>query len=259
MTHVTGARCTREWHAFLNGLRFFTRLRVPDRIPYTDALLNASVKFLPAIGLLIGVLCAVAYMLSLQIFPQSLSVLIAMSTGLLATGAFHEDGLADTADGLGGGWDKTRILAIMKDSRVGSYGVVTISLALLFKFACLNEANPAYVPVMLITGHAFSRYCAVLVMSGMTYVGSEVSSKSRPLTTKPSRNSLLIATACGLLPLALLPLSSLLAGLSIGLLATVWLGRKFQKWLGGYTGDCLGAVQQVSEIGFYLGILATLG
>lgn len=259
MTHLTGARCFREWLAFLNGIRFFTRLRVPDRIPYTDALLNASVKYLPAIGLLIGLLSAVAYMVSLQIFPQSVSVLIAMAAGLLATGAFHEDGLADTADGLGGGWDKTRILAIMKDSRVGSYGVVSIVLVLLFKFACLNQAIPAYVPILLITGHAFSRYCAVLVMSGMNYVGTEASSKSRPLTTKPSRNSLLVATACGLLPLILLPLSSLFAGLSIGLLATVWLGRKFQKWLDGYTGDCLGAIQQVSEIGFYLGVLASLG
>lgn len=258
MTHTLGATVTREWYAFLNGVRFFTRLHVPDRTPYTDGLLNASVKYLPAIGLLIGVISALAFVLSMHVFPQSINVLIAMATGLLATGAFHEDGLADTADGLGGGWDKMRILAIMKDSRVGSYGVICLTMALLFKFICLNESNPAFVPVMLIASHAFSRFCAVLVMSGMPYVGSVESSKSRPLTTKPSRNSLLVATAFGLLPLALLPPSGLLTGLAIGLMATVWLGRKFQKWLGGYTGDCLGAVQQVSEVGFYLGLLATL-
>lgn len=258
MSHPLLSKIQHEWHAFLNGLRFFTRIHVPDRIPHSTALLNHAGRYFPAIGLIVGLICAVTFGIAMTVFPQGVSVVLAMATGILVTGAFHEDGLTDMADGLGGGWEKSRILQIMKDSRVGSYGVIAIVLTLLIKFLCLSEMNAAWVPVLLITGHAFSRYCAVLIMAGMNYVRGEAQSKSKPLATKVSGNALVVASAFGLLPLLWLPLNALVVSVTAGLLMTVWVGRKLQKWLGGYTGDCLGAIQQLSELAFYLGGLAVL-
>ena len=190
--------------------------------------------------------------------PQSVSVLLAMAASIYVTGAFHEDGLTDMTDGLGGGWEKLRILEIMKDSRVGSYGVIAIAMVLALKLACLTEINAAWVPVLLVTGHAFSRYCSVLIMAGMHYVREDASSKAKPLATQLSRNALVIASLFGLVPLLWLPFNALIAGMVCALLITVWLGRKLQQWLGGYTGDCLGATQQLSEVAFYVGVLSAL-
>lgn len=248
----------RELHAFLGAVRFFTRIPVSDHIPHSEALLNHAARYFPAIGLLVGVISAMVFGLSSLLLPQTISVLLAMSASIYLTGAFHEDGLSDMTDGLGGGWDKLRILDIMKDSRVGNYGVIVIVMALVIKFMCLVEAKTAWVPILLITGHAFSRYCSVLIMAGMQYVREDTLSKAKPLATKLSGNALVVATVFGLVPLLWLPFGAMLVGMTAGVLITIWLGRKLQKWLGGYTGDCLGAAQQLSEVAFYLGALAAL-
>ena len=248
----------KEAIALLGAVRFFTRIPVPGRIPHTSEGLNDSARYFPAVGILVGLMSGLLFWVASRTFPAPVAVLIAMLTSIYMTGAFHEDGLCDMSDGLGGGWEKMRILEIMKDSRVGSYGVIAIVMALLGKFALLDAFNPIWVPLLLITGHAFSRYCAVLVMAGMTYVREDQLSKSKPLATKLSRHALFIASIFGLGPLLLLPATAALSGVLAGLLITVWLGRKLQKWLGGYTGDCLGATQQLTELAFYLGALAIL-
>ena len=248
----------REVFAFLGALRFFTRIPIPDSVPHSAEGLNHSARYFPAVGILVGLLSAIAFGLSNLLYPESVCIIVAMATSVYLTGAFHEDGLSDMADGLGGGWDKIRILGIMKDSRIGNYGAITITFALLAKFVLLNAFSASWIPILLISGHAFSRYCSVLIMAGMAYVREDALSKSKPLATQLSRNALLVASAFGLLPLLLLPLNASMTGALAGALITIWLGRKLQKWLGGYTGDCLGAAQQLSELAFYLGALAVL-
>lgn len=257
MTSFT-AKIWYEVFAFLGAIRFFTRFPVSDRIPHSEALLNHAARYFPAVGIVVGLVSAVAFGLSLLVLPQGLSVLLAMAVSVYLTGAFHEDGLTDMTDGLGGGWDKHRILDIMKDSRVGSYGVIAIAMVLAIKFVCLNEISPAWVPLLLITGHAYSRYCSVLIMAGMHYVREDALSKAKPLATRLSGKALIVASFFGLMPLMWLPFGAMMAGLLSGLIVTIWLGRKLQKWLGGYTGDCLGATQQLSEVAFYLGVLSIL-
>lgn len=258
MKHKSTMRLKHELFAFLGALRFFTRIPISDKIPHSEALLNHAARYFPAVGLLVGLVSAIVFGASLMVLPKSISVLIAMAASIYLTGAFHEDGLTDMTDGLGGGWEKHRILEIMKDSRVGSYGVIAILMALALKFACLVETPTAWVPVLLITGHAFSRYCSVLIMAGMHYVREDALSKAKPLATQLSGNALVVATLFGLLPLLWLPFNAMVVGIVCALIATVWLGRKLQNWLGGYTGDCLGAVQQLSEVTFYLGVLTVL-
>lgn len=247
-----------EAYAFLGAVRFFTRLPVSDRVPHSEALLNHAARYFPAVGILVGMISALTFGLSFLVLPQSLSVTLAMTASIYLTGAFHEDGLTDMTDGLGGGWDKHRILDIMKDSRVGSYGVIAIVMVLAIKLLCLDEVNPVWVPALLVTGHAYSRYCSVLIMAGMSYAREDTLSKSKPLATKLSGQALAVATAFGLLPLLWLPFNAMITGMVSGLIVTIWLGRKLQKWLGGYTGDCLGATQQLSEVAFYLGVLSVL-
>ncbi len=248
----------RELEYFFGAVRFFTRLPVPGWVGHSAEALNHSARYFPAVGLLIGGIGALVYWLALHLWPQPVAVLLSMAATIYATGAFHEDGLSDTADGLGGGWEKQRILDIMKDSRVGSYGVVALVLALLGKFVLLTSLEPVQVPLALLAGHAVSRLCATMLLATMDYVREDALSKAKPLATRMSPANLLVAMCFALVPLALLPGWKVLAGVVLAALATMLLARKFQRWLDGYTGDCLGATQQLAEIAFYLGFLATL-
>lgn len=247
-----------EVDACLGAVGYFTRLPVPARVGDSAAALNQSAKYLPAVGLLVGGLGALVFWLTAQLWPQPVAVLLAMAATLYATGAFHEDGLADTADGLGGGWDKAKILAIMKDSRVGSYGVIAVVIALLGKFALLAGLDAALLPWALLAGHAVSRFFAVSLVAFMDYARDDAASKARPLAARIGAGPLAVALLFAALPLALLAPGQALPAVALAALATLWLAAKCRRWLGGYTGDCLGAAQQVAELGFYLGLALKL-
>ncbi len=248
----------REVEYFLGAVRFFTRLPVPAWVGHSAEALNHSARYFPAVGLLIGTIGALVYLLAGQLWPQPVAVLLSMAATIYATGAFHEDGLSDAADGLGGGWDKLRILDIMKDSRVGSYGVVALWLGLSGKFIMLSGLDAKLVPWALIAGHAWSRWCSTLLLATMDYVREDLLAKAKPLATRLSTPALFVATVFASAALFFLPWQNMLFACLLALLASFYLASKFRRWLGGYTGDCLGAVQQVSEIAFYLGLLASL-
>ena len=243
----------RELEYFFGALRFFTRLPVPDWVGHSAEALNHSARYFPLVGALVGLIGALAFALTSFFWPKTLAVLLAMAATILVTGAFHEDGWADTVDGFGGGWERERILEIMKDSRIGTYGAIALALMLLGKFMALVELDALLVGPALIAGHAFSRLCATLVMRGLDYARSE--GKAKPLATRIGNGELALAGLFGLLPLLMLPPMATLAAVTLALLATLYLGFKFEKRLGGYTGDCLGATQQLAEIAFYLGLL----
>lgn len=245
----------RELEYFFGAIRFFTRLPVPGWVGHSTEALNQSARYFPAVGLLVGGIGALVFLGASWLWPQPVAVLLAMAATIYATGAFHEDGLADTIDGLGGGWEKLRILEIMKDSRVGSYGVVAMTLALLGKFTLLNALDAALIPFALLAGHAFSRLCSTLLLATMDYVREDLLAKSKPLATRLSPTALLVAIAFVVPALLVLPWQKMIFAVFLASTATFWLARKFKRWLGGYTGDCLGATQQVSEIAFYLGLL----
>lgn len=242
----------REFRLFCTALAFFTRVPCTHRAGHTEDDLNRAARYFPLVGIVVGLVAAAVYLAARQVFPQEVAVLASMAATLWLTGAFHEDGLADAADGLGGGWEKEQVLTIMQDSRLGSYGGLAILMALLTKFQALTHLSPALVPAILVAGHALSRFCAVLVISTQAYV--RASGKAKPLATRLSKDGLVLATICGLAPLALLAPHLLWALLPVALV-WLWFGRLLQRRLGGYTGDCLGAMQQLCELAFYLGVL----
>jgi adenosylcobinamide-GDP ribazoletransferase len=243
----------KQWHYFLTAVMFFTRIPIHFE-KFNDADLNKATCFFPLIGILVGSAGAMVFYLCHQILPSSLAILISMAATILITGAFHEDGLADAIDGLGGGWMREQVLTIMVDSRIGSYGAIGLCLALLIKYQALVEEPAHLMPLLLIVGHSVSRLCAVFVMFRLNYVKSE--GKSKPLATKISTRELCVAIGFALLPTLFLKAHFWIAFIPV-ILVWYWFSAKIKTRIGGYTGDCLGAMQQLTEIAFYVGMIAS--
>ncbi len=239
------------WQYLLVALMFFTR--IPVHLPnYQESDLNKAAVFFPLVGVLVGAIGALTFLAAQLILPINMALLLSMAATLLITGAFHEDGLADAVDGLGGGLEHEQVLTIMTDSRIGSYGAIALVMVLLLKFQALSQLNTAQMSFVLIAGHALSRFCAVLVMYMQPYVKAQ--GKAKPLATQISLSALMMAACFGLLPLGFLPLIKLVALLPV-VLIWFWFSAKIKSRIGGYTGDCLGAMQQLTEVTFYVGLL----
>ncbi|HLA34656.1 MAG TPA: adenosylcobinamide-GDP ribazoletransferase [Rhodocyclaceae bacterium] len=246
----------REIAAFFAAVRFFTRVPVPAWVGHSQDQLNHAARYFTLVGALVGAVGALTTELTALFLPASLAILLGMAATILMTGAFHEDGLADACDGFGGGWDKAQVLTIMKDSRIGSYGAIAVALALMIKFNALAEIDavaPApSLALILIAAHAASRLTPVLLMRWLDYAREDESAKSKPLAQSIDNRGLALAAFWGLTPCLLLS-PELALGALVGVALTALLcARYFKRRIGGYTGDCLGASQQLSELAFYL-------
>lgn len=247
-----------EFYTLLLAVQFLTRLPVRSTSAFSTDRLAASVRHYPLVGMLIGSIAAAAYAGAQLIFPTIVAVMLSTALTLLVTGAFHEDGLADTFDGIGGSANRERSLEIMKDSRVGVFGVLALLMVIAIKVTTLAALLPVAAVVSLVAAHGFSRWSSVVVIATSRYVRDEGTGK--PTSEGISLPALLYATIVGLVCIALVyfvltPVAAM--GGIIGLLSGhVFMRLFFEHKIGGYTGDCLGATQQASEIGMYLGILA---
>lgn len=253
----------------LTAVMFYTRLPCPGWVSHEAELLNRATVYFPLIGWLVGGLTALVYWGALHLWSPLVAVLLSTGAGVLLTGAFHEDGLADVCDGFGGGWTRARILEIMKDSRVGTYGLVGLGLVLALKTATLHSAalGPARwglsVPVLLAVAHPLSRLTALTFVRTLPYAREDLADgKAKPVAQSMPNSRLVRAALLGLAPLVALASwqrqpTLLLVLLPLILLQLV-LGRWFRRWLGGYTGDCLGATQQLAEVLIYAFLTARI-
>ncbi len=245
---------------FFTALGFFTRIPVPGWVPWSVERLNHSARFFPLVGWVVGGICASSLVLFALVLPVALAVLLSIALSLRLTGAFHEDGWADTCDGFGGGWDKTQTLTIMKDSRNGTYGTAGLTLMLVTKavaLVLLAEQSVWVAAVALLVAHPLSRLASTTLIHFMEYVREDELSKAKPLARKLSRSELSTAMLFGLLPLLLLSPGRALLACVLVVTATLLAARAFRRKLGGYTGDCLGAAQQLTELVCYLALLMT--
>jgi adenosylcobinamide-GDP ribazoletransferase len=241
----------RQWQLFCLALAFFSRIPVPASTPYSPELLNQSSRYLSLVGLLLGALQALVLLLAAQLLPFSIAVLLSLISGLVLTGAFHEDGLADTADGLGGGLSLDRKLEIMKDSRVGTYGLVALFSVFLIKWQSLFALDTQAVwALVLVAG--LSRATAVSLTFVLPYQQLDIVSKSKPIATSLQKRALLSIWLFVLPFLYFIPLSLTLSLLAILALSFILLFFYYRSQLQGYTGDLLGAAQQVTELSLYL-------
>lgn len=248
----------RERDLLLVALMFFTRIPMPRWVPFDETRLNGASRYFPLVGLLVGAVAALVYGVAVNLWSPALALVLATAATVLLTGAFHEDGFADVCDGFGGGWDREQVLSIMKDSRIGTYGTVGLGLLFGAKFFALEALDNAglVVPALLI-GHAWSRLLATSYLVDLAYVREDADSRAKPLATQLGMRQLGIA-ALLVAPLLLLISLWQLLWIAVALLIwRWWFGRYIKRRIGGFTGDCLGAAQQVAEVLIYL-VLAAL-
>ncbi|HWV15580.1 MAG TPA: adenosylcobinamide-GDP ribazoletransferase [Cellvibrio sp.] len=239
----------RELNLFLLALGFFSRIPMPAWLVYSPEALNSSSRYFTLVGWLLGVLVAGCFMLVNAFFPLNISLWLAMLFSLLLTGAFHEDGLADTADGFGGGFSVEKKLSIMKDSRLGTYGAAALLMTLAGKYLLLLEA--ANIPLAIVIAYALSRTLASSLIFDMDYVADIEISKSKPLANRQSPQDLFILLASSLPVFLLLHWKIALTLCAVLLLVRYVARYYFIRQIKGYTGDCLGAAQQIAELSIY--------
>ncbi len=260
---------------FLLALQFFTRVPVSGRlgtwVGYSPAMLNASAGHFPGVGWLVGavgagVMVALADLLAganpaAPLLAALVAAGLATAATVWLTGSFHEDGLADTADGLGGSASRERALEIMKDSRIGSYGTVTLVLVLVLKvllLALLAGRGVWPVAAALMGAHVLSRAAPLVVMRALPYVSDPARAKSKPLAEAVSAASLWTGLVWSVPALALIwqahgTIRTIVMALLWLLVLTRLLGL-LRRRLQGFTGDTLGATQQLCELAVYLGL-----
>ncbi|MEM9144149.1 MAG: adenosylcobinamide-GDP ribazoletransferase [Bacteroidota bacterium] len=248
-----------ELKIFLTAVMFYTRIPCPSWVGHSPEYINKSLRYFPVIGWIVGALSGLGLVLGHWLVGPWFAAFfcIALSVGL--TGAFHEDGFADVCDGFGGGWAKAQILTIMKDSRVGTYAVVGLILLILLKGSLLVKVSGQYDVIQLllvvINGHTLSRAMAATVIFTHQYVREDELSKARPVAQSYSTTHVVFVLLFGLLPTVAI---TWLTGqwwwcfVPVPLyLVKMYLSHFFHKKIGGYTGDCLGATQQVVEVAYY--------
>jgi adenosylcobinamide-GDP ribazoletransferase len=245
---------------------FFTQLPVTKvlskKLPYSEKRMNNANRYFSLVGIVIALLVIFSYVIFSQFFSLEISVVLTMIISVLITGAFHEDGLADMADGMGGGYTKPKRLSIMKDSRIGTYGSVTLVLSLLLKFQLLVELGQQSLLILsVIFSYAVSRAFAASLIFDTSYVTDEDQSKSKPIASQQSKHDLAILITIALIPCLAFPwfFDDYFALLILTLMILFVVRFAFRHWLlrkiGGFTGDCLGAAQQISELVIYLVIV----
>ena len=246
----------RQARLLLCAVQFLTRIPTPSLRGFEADWITRAARYFPLVGQGVGAISAGVFFLGFQVWGAGVAAVLAISVGLLVTGAFHEDGLADTVDGLGGGQTAERRLEIMKDSRIGTYGVCALVVALGLKAALLASFTAQVGALALLTAHGVGRAAAVFVMRATPYAPSGDAGKWKPTPMGVRIGEVVVALVIAAWPLLFLPTQAVGAGLALGLVAALILTRTAMRLIGGHTGDVLGAVEQVFEVGFLLGVAA---
>lgn len=245
------------WLDLRLSLAFFSRVPLAPRGPITDGAAARALRLAPLAGALIGLLAAAVFGVTSSFgLPALAAALLTIAATLLLTGALHEDGLADLADGLGGGHDRWAKLAIMRDSRLGSFGALALILSVALRAAALAALLPG-LPALagLLAAHALSR----ALLPALMVLFPSARNDGLAATIGPPRGQdalLAIALGAGLTLIALGPLTAL-AAIVTAVIAAALVMTLAARHIGGYTGDVLGAAQQIAEISLLL-VLASL-
>lgn len=246
----------RQAQLLVCAIQFLTRVPTPTLNGFQPDWITRSARYFPLVGQGVGALSAAVFFAAYQVWTPTLAALLAVGAGLIITGAFHEDGLADTADGLGGGQTAERRLEIMKDSRVGTYGVCALVLALALKVGALSSLSEQAGVLTLIAAHGAGRAAALVAMRLTPYAPAGEAGKWKPTPQGVRTTEVVVGLLIAVWPLVLLSPSAVLVGVAIGGAAALAAAKTAQRLIGGHTGDVLGAIEQLFEVGFILGVAA---
>jgi adenosylcobinamide-GDP ribazoletransferase len=235
---------------FLGAVAFMTRLPVPQKMQCGPEGLSSAAVFFPLVGLLVSAGAIILNHVFCRIVAHEVVIVIVLVFLVAVTGGFHEDALADAADGFGGGWGKDQILTIMRDSRVGSFGALAIVLAVLARFVFLNNIPPSRFDSYLVAGQVTCRWTA-LPLAFFLPPAREQGGQGARVAGKITTFTLVLGT---LLTVALVGVALGVKALWVMLAAVVITGvcgAYYRRRIGGVTGDCLGATNQITEVAIY--------
>jgi adenosylcobinamide-GDP ribazoletransferase len=240
---------------FLAAVQFLTRVRVPTPSYSTDSLAR-SVKFFPVVGLLVGVCAALLHLLLAPHFERIVVAFLVLTFLLLITGSIHEDGLADAADGFGGGWDREKVLSIMRDSRIGSYGAAALTLSLLSRILLLSSLPLPLVPQYLIATRVLGQWTTLPLSFYLSSARAQnedgMDGQGARIARITSLGSLIAGTIFSFAVVIALLRARAAFAIGATIVITLASGLYFQKRIGGVTGDCFGAANQLAEVAVYL-------
>jgi adenosylcobinamide-GDP ribazoletransferase len=245
----------RLWFDLLTAVEFLTRLRVPSG-PYEQDSLARSVKFFPVVGLIIGLGSVLLYVLLARHLPLMIVALLVVAYLIAITGGLHEDGLADSADGFGGGWEREKVLAIMRDSRIGTYGAVALALSLFARVLLIASLPRTQAGAYLIVAPVLSRWTTLPLSFSLPPARDRTEERAdgqgARIARLTTRGGLITGTLlmC-VIVFALLGIRALFPVLaSVGV--TLGTALYYKHRIGGITGDCFGGTNQLAEIAVYL-------
>lgn len=251
----------RQLALFLVAVQFLTRIPVPNIRDFQPDWTARAARYFPLVGAGVGLASAAALVGASLIWGGAAPALVAVVVSILVTGAFHEDGLADTFDGLGGGREKERRLEIMKDSRVGTFGVLGLGLVTALKVAAIEDLPVWIGALAILSAQGLGRSAAVLAMRTLPYAGDRAWTKVKPVAEGVTTAEAAVALTFGLLALAPLawtaPLAAV-AGLAVGALAGLIMAGTARRLIGGWVGDTLGAIEQLFEMAFLMAVAGAL-
>jgi adenosylcobinamide-GDP ribazoletransferase len=246
----------KEWQILKQAILFFTRFPLSSKSSYRASDSIHAIRYLPLIGVFIGLWASAVFLLMHHLFSSEISVFFSMISTILLTGAIHEDGFADFCDSLGGMTPEKR-LQIMKDPNMGAFGVIGLLGILSGKFLFLVHIKTSHLPCVLISGHVFSRFFILFFMLFLPYAGNLETSKSLSLVETIHIKNIGIATVLTILVLLAVPYY-VFVSIPILILITLILFFYYRKSIGGYTGDYLGAAQQLTELAHYFSLILYL-
>jgi adenosylcobinamide-GDP ribazoletransferase len=249
------AQLRRTWLDFLSSVQFLTRIPVPSQTYEADTLTRA-VKFFPVVGALIGGSAALVHQLFAPHLPRVVTALLVVVWLVFLTGCLHEDGLADVADGFGGGWNREQVLLILRDSRIGSYGAAALMLSLLARILLISSLPLAHVAQYLITAHVLSRWTTLplscFLPPAREPVLDRADGQGARIARLTTRGTLIAGTAFSFgVAAAVLRFRSVIPVL-ISVAVTFCSALYYRRRIGGVTGDCFGATNQLAEVAVYL-------
>lgn len=250
---------TKQFERPIAALIMFTKLPLWRIFPnISGESYSHAVTWWPFCGWITGSICGALYILFSVFLTPLPSAILAIGARMMISGAYHEDGLADFFDGFGGGTSKEKILSIMKDSHIGTYGVIALIMTTLLMISLLSSLTPLYGALMIISADSWSKFCAGRILSFLPYARENNSSKNMAAYPKPDIKAFCIALICGILPMSIIlciyPMLAicLSAGVTASFLITFFLIHIMKKRIGGYTGDCCGATYIITELTFCL-------
>jgi adenosylcobinamide-GDP ribazoletransferase len=249
------AHLRRVWSDFLSAIQFLTRLPVPSQ-PYEPDALSRAVKFFPVVGLLIGAGAALLHFLLTPRLPALIVALLVVFYLVAITGCLHEDGLADAADGFGGGWEREKVLSIMRDSRIGSYGAAALTLSLIARILLIASLSPIRAVTYLIAAHVLCRWTTLplsfYLPSARSNDEDQIDGQGARIACLTTSGTLVFGSLFAFGVVAVVLRRQALIPVLSGIVMTLLTALYYKRRIGGVTGDCFGATNQLTEMVVYL-------